>query len=432
MSDSEDPLDNIADEGGDDLFGDDEPDATSEKDGRVLSDEDLASDNEAPRRSRTHEDEDEDEDMQDAETRRIFVHDIKLGRHRIPKAKNGQMQSMRVPEFLQFNPFPYDPENFEPTADDMQNAKSDLPKSVVRFQRNAATGELTSNTNIHRWSDGSITISVGGEHYEIQTKKMAPPANQKKYSETDDAHYYVAAPQMEQEVLVTVGHVNEQYTVLQTRNMRDDAVEKFAERMAALGRGQRQSAGNMIVNTTRDPELQKKEAEMAEKERMKAQRRRETAAARVDSRAGGYRSGGLSVNDLEGGRRGAGGSRKKGAGGGTRSKRRRPEYDSDDDLPSGTRRQDEYDREDDFIAPSDDDQMSDLHDDDEEEDILDDDEEEEEAPRKKRQKTVEVEDDDADADADADADLDDLDAPAPAEAPRHRRRRIVEDEDEDE
>lgn len=327
---------------------------------------------------------------------------------------------------MNFHAREYDPDTFEPTPWDMENAKSAQPKGVVRFRRDPNTGEMLSNTLVHRWSDGSLTIAVGSTHYEIQTKKMAP-STEKSYQEREDAHYYAAAPHFLKDSLLTVGHIDEQYTVLVNRDMQDDATLKLAQDMAAAARGKRPNENEMIITATRDPELQKKEAELAEKERMKAQRRRENAAARVDSRGTSYRSGGLSVNDLEGGRRGAGGARKRGAGGAARAKRRRPEYDSDDDLPSGSRRQDEYDREDDFIAPSDDDMASEAEDDEEEEDLLDD--EEEEAPRKKRQKTAESEED-ADADADADADLDDLDAPAPTEQSRSRRRNIIDDDDE--
>lgn len=334
---------------------------------------------------------------------------------------------MRVPNFLHFHALEYHPDTFQPTDWDMENAQSDKPKSVVRFRRDANTGELMSNTLIHRWSDGSLTIAVGGSHYEIQSKKMAPASN-KPYQERDDGHYYAVAPHFLKESLLTVGHIDEQYTVLLNRDMQDEATIKLAQSMAAAARGKRPQEDEMIITATRDPELQKKEAEMAEKERNKAQRRRENAAARVDTRTTGYRSG-LSVNDLEGGRRGATGSRKKGAGDSSRPKRRRPEYDSDDDLPSGTRRQDEYDREDDFIAPSDDDMASEVEEEEEEEEDMLDDEEEEEAPRKKRQKTAESEED-ADGDADADADLDDVEAPAPAEQSRSRRRNIVDDDDE--
>ena len=330
---------------------------------------------------------------------------------------------MRVPKFLKWQADEYKPDTFEPSEWDKANLRSDNPKSVIRYQKDPQTGELKSNAVVYRWSDGSTTMSVGGDHYEIQKKVMAP-APENRYEEREDAHYYVAAAHLASNLFVTVGHVTQQYTVIANKNMQDEALANFANAMAAAARGKRAAEGDMIIMAMRDPELQKKEAEMAEKERMKAQRRRDTAAARLESRSGGYRAGGLSIGDLEGGRKGPGGARKRGAPGASRPKRRRPEYDSDDDLPSGSRyRQDEYDREDDFIAPSDDEQASGGADEDEEEDdFLD--EEEDEAPRKKkRQRTAEPEDEDADADADADVD-------AVPESSRSRRRRVVDDDDE--
>ena len=445
MSDSE--ID-LPDEGGDDLFGDDgDDDIPQSEPERPRSDRELASDPDDDR------DDDRDtrgeygQDTQDnmgLEVERTVM-EVPVFRHKTPKSKDGsvrlkasynhfyahkltsphQLQSMRVPKFLKWQADEYKPDTFEPTSWDKANLQSDNPKSVIRYQRDPQTGELKSNTLVYRWSDGSITMSVGGDHYEIQKKVMAP-APEDRYEEREDAHYYVAAAHLHSNLFVTVGHVTSQYTVIANKNMQDEALANFANAMAAAARGKRAAEGDMIIMATRDPELQKKEAEMAEKERMKAQRRRDTAAARLETRSGGYRAGGLSIGDLEGGRKGPGGARKRGAPGASRPKKRRPEYDSDDDLPSGSRyRQDEYDREDDFIAPSDDDQMSGADDDDEEEDFLDDDE----APRKKkRQRTVEPEDDE-DADADADADIDTLDARV-HESSRSRRRRVVDDDDE--
>ncbi|KAI1335680.1 Leo1-like protein-domain-containing protein [Xylariaceae sp. FL0016] len=420
MSDSDDAID-LPDEGGQDLFGDDGSDIDTPKsgNGRALSDKDLESDQDAEDR--------EDREDEDATGKVVIeertVKDIAIRRHKAPRTKSGLLQSLKVPTFLKFYAPEYQPSTFEPTEWDMENARSEKPQNVVRFQRDSETGECKSNANIYRWSDGSMTMSVGGEHYEVRKKMMIPPVD-KPYEERGDAHYYAAAAHIGSDALITVGHISEQYTVNLTRNMQDEARIKFASDMAAAARGRRPNDGDIFITATRDPELQKKEAELAEKERMKAVRRRENIAARLtDSRGGGYRSGFLSVGGLEERGKGAGGARKRGATGGAKPKRRRAEYDSDDDLPAGSRRQDEYDREDDFIAPSDDDAMSGVEDE-EEEDILDD-EDEDEAPRKKRQKTAESEED-----ADADADLDDIDAPAPAHKGGRRRNIIDEDEDE--
>ncbi|KAM0280365.1 hypothetical protein ACHAQH_004078 [Verticillium albo-atrum] len=406
MSDSEDlaEIPEIPEEGADDLFGDsDDNDILPASDRELNSDDD-----ETPARRADVDDQDDDHYHS---TQNFVVEDSQVSRHRIPQPKNGQLSSFRVPKFISVLPELYDRDTFEPTDRDVQNAKADNPKAEVRVRKDRATGQLQSNALIHRWNDGSLTVSVGDEHFEIHTKTLAPAAGT-PYKEVQDAHYYAAAPNLSSNHYMMVGHVSEQYTVRPGKAMEDDALAKLAERMAAASRGMHE--GDMIIKTTKDPMLQIKQAELAEKERMKAQRRRETAAAKMDGpQRYGRGAGGLSIGDLEGGRRGGSG-RKRGAGGGAREKRRKPEYDSDDDLPSGARRVgDDYDLEDDFIAGSDED-ISEGAEEDEEEILDDDEEEEEEAPRRKRQRTADADDDGHEASG------------------RARRRQVIDDEDEDE
>ncbi|KAI2473639.1 Leo1-like protein-domain-containing protein [Annulohypoxylon bovei var. microspora] len=423
----------MSDSEGGDLFGDEGGSAASPD--RVLSDQDLGSeldDGEDLDRTRDRDrdqDRDDDNEDEDQEVKVKRIMGVTLHRHRIPRTSKdgtGSLQTMKVPSFLKLQADEYKPETYEPTEWDIQNARSDKRKNVVRFTRDPETGELKSNALIYRWDDGSITMSVGAEHYEIRKKGMAPGADKPYYEERDDAFYYVAAAHFTSELFMTVGHVNEQYSVNPPSDLKDEAVLKFSRAMEEAARARRQGA-NMIFTTNKDPELQKKEAEAAEKERMKAQRKQDYASSRPDGRHVNnvvYKSGGassLSIGDLEGRRR------KRGAPGASKGKRRRPEYDSDDDFAVGNRRN-EYDRDDDFIASSGEEEAGGEEEDDED-DILDDGDEEEEVPRKKRQKTAEAEDD---ADADADADLDDVDMPAPGGESSHRRRRhLVVDEDED-
>lgn len=292
----------------------------------------------------------------------------------------------------------------------------------MRYRRDPATGKMQSNANIYRWSDGSVTLAVGEDHYEMQTKTLAP-APGKPYSEIQDAHYYTAAAHLSSNCLLVVGHLTEQYAVRPNFTVQDDALERMRQKMTEAAKAK---TDDFIIQTTEDPELAKKRAELAEKERNKAQRRRETAAAKMDGSSSRYARGALSIGDLEGGRRGAAaagaGGRKRGAAGAqSRKRNRNAEYDSDDDLPGGSGRHDEYVL-DDFAVASDE-EGSEGEEEDEEE-ILDDEEEDEDAPRRKRQRTAEKED----GDADAEADMDDDEAPAPAS---RRRRRVVEDDDEE-
>ncbi|GAO14012.1 hypothetical protein UVI_02035650 [Ustilaginoidea virens] len=401
MSDSEDPLDAV-DGNGDDLFGDEGddnlPDSPKE---RILDDDDLASDpDKNPHTARKGYDDDEDPSH---ETRDRVVMALRV---------------MRVPKFIKFMPREYVAHAFQPSEFDIANAKSDHPKHVVRVRKDERTGDLQSNTNIYRWSDGSFTISVEGEHYEMQKKALAPGPG-KPYNELHDGHYYAAAAELGSNLLMTVGHLAEQFNVRPNKAVGDDALSVLAERMAQASKSV--NDGDMIIRTTRDPELQKKQAEMAEKDRMKAQRKRENAAWKMDSGLGRSARGGLSIGDLESGR-GFGSARKRGVAGSTKPKRRRPEYDSDDDLPQGVGRREDYDMDDGFLVGSDEEEMDSAAEEEEEEEEFLDDENGNRRSRSKRQRTAEP-------DEDEDAEGDEVEASEPSA--RARRRNVV-DEDEDE
>lgn len=252
-----------------------------------------------------------------------------------------------------------------------------------------------------------MTISVGGEQFEIQKKPLAPPPN-KPYNEVQDTHYYAAAAELGSNMLITVGHVTEQYNVRPNNAGGDEALTFFKEKMA---KQKKAGTTDILFKTTVDPELQKKKAEQLEKERMKAQRKQENAQARQEFGLGRPGRGGLSINALEGGRR----DRKRGAPG-AKPKRRRPEYDSDDDLPQGVGRHENYDLDDGFLVGSDEEEDEEMEDDD---DVLD---EVDEAPRSKRQRTTEPEEDE-------DASGDEVE-PAPKTSGKNRRRIVSDDEDE--
>ena len=287
----------------------------------------------------------------------------------------------------------YKADEWQPSNWDLANAESENPIPAIMCRHDPKTGRMQSNTNLYRWSDGSVTLAVGDEHYEVQAKALAPPRN-KPYREVQDAHYYAAAAHLTTNSLLIVGHLTEQYTVRPNKELQDHALERLKAELAGL---QKDRGSDMIIVTKEDPELLKRQAELAEKERAKLQRRRETASARADGASSRYKGGALSVGDLEG-RRGAGGAgRKRGAPGGAKPKRRRPEYDSDDDLPSGSRRLDDYDKEDGFVVDSEE-ESDGMEEEEDEEELLDDDE----------------------------------DAPAHADSSRNRRRRVIQDDDEDE
>lgn len=90
MSDSDEPIDNI-DEEGDDLFGDDDDVQTSAPRQRVLEDDDLASDPDEDRNAGDYSRYDADVPQ---ETHDRVVMGVTAYRHRIPKPKDGTVRSI--------------------------------------------------------------------------------------------------------------------------------------------------------------------------------------------------------------------------------------------------------------------------------------------------------------------------------------------------
>jgi RNA polymerase-associated protein LEO1 len=430
--------DPLLDDAGDDLFGDDSNVGSPlEERERMLSDVELNEDDDDKipendesaydARARDYSDDDDVPRTQPvATTKQRVIMDKTLYRHRLPKCPDNKMSLMRVPAFLKFTPEEYDADTYEVTEDDIQNARAGYTHESIRWQR-PKDGDVRprSNAALCRWSDGSVTLTVGGEHYSIQSKTLIPAAGQ-PYNETNDAHMYAAAGEVASNLMMVFAHLSEHMTVLPTGSEKDVALSKLAAEMAKAAESRQK---DMVVQVTGsdNPELVRKQAEAADRELLRAQRRRENAEMRMAMGGGrpGRSSGaaGLSVGGLETGRGSLG--RKRGApggGGAARQKRRKPEYDSDDDLPQGARRQDEYERDDGFIVSSGDEEDEIVEDDDEEEEEMDDDDDDERGykhqtpTRAKRQRTVTPESDKAERVRDA----------------GRSRRRVIVDDDEDE
>ncbi|KAI0997568.1 hypothetical protein K3495_g10619 [Podosphaera aphanis] len=423
-----------------DLFGDDEEidDASAPKK-RELSDRELDSGDDEDRNDRIQQTVEEETGYESGTEARIL--EATLWRHPIPKPLDGELNTLRLPKFLGIEPCAYESENFVPPNSDHHSetrsanfSASSVALSTIRYRRDPKTGKLQSNTVLHKWSDGSTTIAIGDQHYELQTKHLAPPIDSKPYQEVQDSHTYLASPSIASQLILLIGHMNNQYIVGPNKDIEDDALEKLQKSLAAATRGGSkgdEKGGPELITNTEDPELQKKKAEIAEKERLRAQRRRETAAEKqsfIRAQIGGR--GGLNIDDLEGRfeRKAAGAERKA-----TKPRRNRSSYDSDDEPRVGRSRQDEYDKEDDFLADSDEELEESAEEEEEEEDEIEQESDRDE-PKAKKQKTSKVTEESDDGEADAEADLVDEDPPIPVgndTAVRGRKRNIIEDDDDD-
>lgn len=326
--------------------------------------------------------------------------------------------------------------------------------STIRWRHSPSNpSELQSNARINRWSDGSVTLQLASDpstQYEIDGNPLAPPQRDpikptptsiapgqkvgQKYDQKKDAYTYLVVPVESAESLRVTHKITAGLTVRQTESVTDDAIERLQAALSQAANATKVGgASGQLEATETDPELQRKQAEIAEKLQMRDRKKREHAQERERLRTdrtlgrsglstnrygGGLNVGMLEDEEMEG----------RGRSQGTKARakprrRRNSEYSEDEDF--GNKRfskEDSYDQEDDFVAPSDEEEV--VEDDDDEDDGIVE-SQKERTPKRDRPRPAETTGSGNDEDAEGEED---------DEVPqaRTKRRRIVDDEDDEE
>ncbi|KAJ5490522.1 Leo1-like protein [Penicillium expansum] len=338
---------------GDDLFG---------------SDGEGGLDDTEPHRNLDDEQLDSGDDENRYDRREDRMDDMAEEAAGMPLTNDGEVYTMRVPDFLsiegeEFNPETYVPPPYQTAATSLCWRKDPANESL-----------LQSNARMIKWEDGSITLQLASaplEQYRIASKPLVPLTKSGDYDHKLDSHVYLAAGLETAQVFRLTSHITQGLTILPTTLETDDAVQRLQEQLAAAARGSKQTAAGTAprYEITEDPELAGRRAEMMEKEAIKAERRRQQLADREADRGrrhGATRTGptGLSVGGLEDGGLSTTRPRAK-----PRRQNRRGEIYTDDeeDYSRGARnREDEYDEDDGFLVGSDEELEEEAEDEEEE------------------------------------------------------------------
>lgn len=361
--------------------------------------------------------------------------DADLARHAVPEPSDGELYLLKVPRFASFEKNAFDHKSFHPPTTDhhSRHAASEhfsaynTALSTIRWRRSPSNhAELQSNARILRWSDGSLTLQFANDpttQFDIDANTLAPPQiNPKIPTPTSvkfksnkaekESYTYLVAPYEEANVMRVTNKFTTALTVVPAANLKDAALEKLQNDLAAAASRGRDDADQAIsfVDVNEDPDLQRQREEATFKERQRQARAREKHEARQAERTTrtigrtGARTTGLSIGDLED------------DAGATRSKKPRPknglrrDWSDDEDYGRGGKtREDDYDEEDDFIAASD-----------EEPEIVDDDDDPDDgimaSPKRSRGGNANDDDDDDDE----------------VVVSRTKRRRVVDDDEDEE
>lgn len=363
-----------------DLFGSDGSEGGFGNDNdqpqRMLDDEELDSGDDEDRYDRAEGRMDYEDGGEGQYQETVNIMDLSLGRAPEPVTSNGEIYTMPIPNFLSIETEEFNPETY--VAPPYSTAATSL------CWRHDPTDDslIQSNARIIQWEDGSMTLQLASapkEQYRITTKPLAPLNKSGDYETKLDSHVYLGAAAETSSVFRLTSHLTHGLTVHPTTVETDDAVQRLQESLAAATRGTKKTVDGSapVIEVKEDPELAKRQAELAEREKLKAARRRQQLADReldrgrrvgVPHRTGG---GGLTIGGLEDddGLLTTRPRAKK-----SRRPNRRGEIYTDDEEDydrRGRTREDEYDEDDGFLVGSD--EEPEEVEDDEEEDILEDD-----------------------------------------------------------
>lgn len=304
----------------DDLFGDEE----AEEEGGTGSGVDVGID----------EDEEDEEvegveagDAEEAEEAELKHADLTVDRHpRSHQPKDGHAYSFPLPRFLFVDPAPFTPNVFEQQLKEFAASTSlngadvaeSTLKSSVQFKKlqltntvrwryaKSKTNELfkQSNANIVEWEDGSMSLKLGHEYFDVKTKP------------NDDNLLAVRSGQ----ALVSLMNMDRSVQVLPP-SMKSRAHQILADTLTKNMKMKKSKRINTIV-TSEDPELKAREVERAHREIEKARRRQQQKLQIEEERS----------------------ERRSGSGNGARFRDAGDGYDDDIDIADEG---DEYDDDDD-------------------------------------------------------------------------------------
>lgn len=269
----------------DDVFGDDEeiPEKTEKTDEKTATEKDDKDDSEsdlsdiendgnlfgdepdvrstAERLADEHEDEFEEIEQQELE--------IALPRFPPAIKPSEKLFLSRVPAFLQIDPHPFDSSDFLKTAEegskDADTSKSlrlkTQAENTLRWKYGKGDGSTVtkeSNARFVKWSDGSLSLQLGEELFDVIRKPV------------EDTSLALSHP--EQEVLQTSGVLSENFSYVPT-STKSLTHKRLTEELA---KRTLKSASVSSWDTTDDPDKVQREAEKAENMANAARRKLES------------------------------------------------------------------------------------------------------------------------------------------------------------
>ncbi|PRT54870.1 RNA polymerase-associated protein LEO1 [Wickerhamiella sorbophila] len=204
------------------------------------------------------------------EPKRLKIKETSLPRYG-PSHQSKHVFFTRVPAFIAVDPQRFDAE----TAVESLAADQDFDENTVRWKyAKTADGEVAkvSNARIVEWSDGSRTLQVGSEQFDIRTQKPYEPL-------------FITKNHLAERMLQTAMVVDETLTLLPTSTT-SATHKRLAAWLASKQQSNRVKVG--IMATEEDPERIQRDVEKAESMKERARRKLESQRQTLDGRQSKY------------------------------------------------------------------------------------------------------------------------------------------------
>lgn len=191
-----------------------------------------------------------------------------------------EIHFVKLPNFLSIDTHPYDPQWYDDEIDEDENLDEEgrarlklKVENTIRWRNvyDTETGEVKkeSNARIVRWSDGSLSLHLGDEIFDIHKLQLMPG---------DNNHLFIRQ-----------GTGLQGQTVFSTKlTFRPFSTESFTHRKLTLSladRSQKTQKIRVLPNVGKDPEAHRSEMIKKEEDRLKASIRRENKMRRVRERS---------------------------------------------------------------------------------------------------------------------------------------------------
>lgn len=145
-------------------------------------------------------------------------------------------------------------------------------RSTIRNRKSLTGTEIESNTRLNRWSDGSWTLQIGFEHFEVLPQAFG----------ADENNFLFMCHQQE-ECLESVGKLANKLTVRPFMDSQGTH-RKYLALAEATGKGMKKVKVR-VATTTADPEKQMRGLVKIQQERIKARRKLDAKRRNLEQRS---------------------------------------------------------------------------------------------------------------------------------------------------